>query len=100
RVLLDAEALLDDLQLRAQARGRAVAVDLPLGRYGGEKALAVFERVGRGGEAGFGEARRDEAGMGRTPGMERLCHRAEIGHDATGLRGGERDRRGRRLWRG
>ena len=94
RVFLDAESLLQDVPFLAENRGGAVAIRLALGRDRAEKALRVFERVGRGGEPRFGEARRNQPGMRRAPGMERLRHRAEIGHDAARLRGRQRDRHG------
>ncbi len=45
----------------------------------------MLERVRRGGKARFGETRRDQPGMRRAAGVERLCHRAEIGHDPAAL---------------
>jgi hypothetical protein len=69
-----------------------LAVSPALGRDGREEALWVFQRVGGGGEAEASEARRDDPGMRSAPGMERLCHRAEISRDAASLRCRQRDR--------
>ena len=56
-----------------------------------QEALRVFQRVGVGGEAGFGQAGGHDAGMGGFAGMERLGHGAEIRHQAGGLRCAEGD---------
>jgi hypothetical protein len=75
------------------ASGRALAIALTFRRDGREETLRVLERIHRGGKAGFGHPRRDQPRIGGAPGVERLGHRAEIGHQPARLRGGKRQRR-------
>ena len=63
-----------------------------LGRGGGEEAQRMLQRVGRGGEAGSRQPRRDDARVRRPSRMEGLRHGAEVGDQAGALRGAERDR--------
>src|SRR5215469_10399778 len=82
RVFLDAEPILDDLPFLPKASSRGLPLDFSGGGYGTQEPLRMLERVGGCGETDLGEPRREKARMRRTSGMERLRHRAEIGHDA------------------
>ena len=63
-----------------------------------QEAARMFQRVGIGGEARLGEARRHDPGMRGAAGVKRFRHRAEIRHQPGRLRGTESDR-DRRLLR-
>src|SRR5215472_12838945 len=81
-VFLDAEPVLDDFPLLPEASSRGLPIDFSSGGYRTQEPLRMLERVGGCGETDFGESRSEKARMRRAAGMERLRHRAEIGHDA------------------
>ncbi len=94
RIFLHRQATLHDAPAFAETVCLAIPVHLAFGRNGGEEALRVLQRVYRCGEPGGGQARRHYAGMGRAARVERLRHRAEIGHQAGALRRAQGERLG------
>ena len=76
-------------QMPARRRLAERGVDLEMIALRGGEALVAFERIAAGGEALGGEAGGAQAVLGRGAGMQRLAHRAEVGLQAGGLRGGD-----------
>jgi hypothetical protein len=64
----------------------------------GSEALVAFERIGAGGKALGGEARRTQAMLGGRAGMQWLAHRAEVGFQPGGLGGGDAEGDGELLF--
>ena len=90
RVLLHPEPRPDDVVGLAPIAQDDLGVESAGAVEHHQKTLLVFERRGVGGKAVARQHRCEESVAGGIPDMQRFCHRAEIGLDAGGQRGGDR----------